>query len=665
MVKRTKIKADRGSTSDGLNRTFDALPDTLDFRDRMYVANLVEVRSASNLDAYRALHIPVLDQGKEGACTGYGLATVVNYLLRINNGEQAVQDPDAAQASARMLYVMAKRYDEWPGEEYDGSSARGAVKGWHKHGVCSKAIWKDNRKEVDIDEIIASDALERPLGAYFRVNPKDLVGMHSAITEAGILFATCRVHEGWSQVNEGDTEIPYSEVKLGGHAFAIVGYDRTGFWIQNSWGEKWGSKGLARVHYSDWLENGCDVWVARLGAPITFTSPVGTARMSASAPRSYESFVYASLRPHIITAENDGALCSTGVYGLTPTGLRDILTKQLPDKIKDWNKKRVMIYAHGGLVSADSAYQYVANYREDTLEEEIYPLAIIWRSDAWTTLKNILAEAVLRRKSEGFLDEAKDFMLDRLDDTIEPITRLLGGKTLWDEMKENASLASKEAKGAARMVAKHLIELQKEGKIDEIHMIGHSAGSILLAPLAQYFAKEGVKISTLSLWAPACTMQLFKDEYEPLINDGKIEAFELYTLDDATERDDDCAGIYHKSLLYLVSHAFEKLPRIPIRNPKGTPLLGLERDVRDHIPSSFWKGNNKWYKAPGSNKSNARHHGDFNDDLETLFATMETITGRSKVTAKKPDPLKPPKAKVIQFRQNLDIALIKRTAERG
>lgn len=29
---------------------------------------------------------------------------------------------------------MARRYGEWPGENYEGSSARGAMKGWHQHG---------------------------------------------------------------------------------------------------------------------------------------------------------------------------------------------------------------------------------------------------------------------------------------------------------------------------------------------------------------------------------------------------------------------------------------------------------------------------------------------------------------------------------------------------
>ena len=31
------------------------------------------------------------------------------------------------KASPRMLYEMAKRFDEWPGESYEGSSVRAAI----------------------------------------------------------------------------------------------------------------------------------------------------------------------------------------------------------------------------------------------------------------------------------------------------------------------------------------------------------------------------------------------------------------------------------------------------------------------------------------------------------------------------------------------------------
>src|SRR5690606_22593074 len=107
-----------------VSRKLDALPDSVDFRDKMYVPTLVEVRPVSDLAGYRKAKVPVLDQGREGACTGYGLAAVVNYLLLTGK-----YGSPADEVSARMLYVMAKRYDEWPGESYEGSSARGAMKG--------------------------------------------------------------------------------------------------------------------------------------------------------------------------------------------------------------------------------------------------------------------------------------------------------------------------------------------------------------------------------------------------------------------------------------------------------------------------------------------------------------------------------------------------------
>ena len=77
--------------------TLDALPDTLDFRDRMFEPTLVEVPTTIPLSTYRNWRVPILDQGQEGACTGFGLATVANYLLR----KRKVL-PDRTPTSARM-----------------------------------------------------------------------------------------------------------------------------------------------------------------------------------------------------------------------------------------------------------------------------------------------------------------------------------------------------------------------------------------------------------------------------------------------------------------------------------------------------------------------------------------------------------------------------------
>jgi len=613
MATKTNLTAKKG-------RVLNARRDSIDFRDRMYEPTLVEVPTLRTLREYRTAGVPILDQGQEGACTGFGLATVVNYLLRTRK-----QKPSELVVSADMLYRLARRYDEWPGEDYDGSSARGAMKGWHKHGVCSVDVWKSAKGRLTAG--VSDKAVENPLGAYYRVNHKDLVAMHCAITETGILYATANVHEGWDKVTKKGI-IPLLPQMLGGHAFAIVAYDDQGLWIQNSWGADWGMEGFARISYDDWLANGTDVWVARLGVPVLTTSNASVAvQYSGLVPRS-SAISNKELRPHIISLGNDGLLKPDGTFGNDKQDVAEI--------IDGCAGKKVVLYAHGGLVDEASAIQVLADFLPVFGAEGVYPISFIWHSDFWTTLVNIIKEAMGMRKPEGFLDSAKDFMLDRLDDALEPLARTIGGKAEWDEMKENALAATSNKAGGARLVADLLKGLANKA---ELHVIGHSAGSIFHAPLVQLLAASGIPIKTCTLWAPACTVELFKKSYLPLIINGAIEKFAMFTMDDNTEQDDNCARIYNKSLLYLVSNAFEKDPRIPLFRD-GFPILGMEKCVKadKELIDLFKRPNAEWVVSPNNNTdkpkyySTSRHHGDFDNDKATVAATLQRITGKAATT---------------------------------
>ena len=203
------------------------------------------------------------------------------------------------------------------GENYEGSSARGAMKGWHKHGVCSEALWPykvSSSKDDDLTATRSADARRRLLGAYFRVNHLDLVAMHSAICEVGVLYATGQVHSGWDKVGT-DGIIPQRDKIEGGHAFAIVGYDADGLWIQNSWGKDWGRRGFGRISYDDWLTNASDVWVARLAVPIVSKKGASTAVLSAATSDNPAAYTHEELRPHIISTGNDGELREQGMFG--------------------------------------------------------------------------------------------------------------------------------------------------------------------------------------------------------------------------------------------------------------------------------------------------------------------------------------------------------------
>jgi len=248
-----------------MNRKFDARPDKADFRDLLYKPGLINIPPTRPISIFKSLKLPILNQGTEGACTGFGLASVVHYLFRVRSKNKKTR---IVRVSPRMLYEMAKKYDEWPGTKYEGSSARGAIKGWHKHGVCKEIVWPYTaRKPGILTEAKSRDAAKRPLGAYYRVNPKNLNHMHIALIEVGMLYVTSAVHVGWNSVRRNGV-IPSKNKIIGGHAYAIVGYDVRGFWLQNSWGTRWGNKGFARLSYSDWLRDGYDVWACRLGVPV-------------------------------------------------------------------------------------------------------------------------------------------------------------------------------------------------------------------------------------------------------------------------------------------------------------------------------------------------------------------------------------------------------------
>jgi alpha-beta hydrolase superfamily lysophospholipase len=404
---------------------------------------------------------------------------------------------------------------------------------------------------------------------------------------------------------------------------------------------------MGRISYDDWLENGTDVWVARLGAPVTLNKPISFATAHATTSGQSSAYTYAELRPHIISVENDGRLKAGGDYGSTLKEVESIFEEDIPRLLAKHTKKHLLLYAHGGLVAEEAAVQRVSEYRPALLAAGIYPLAFVWYSDYWTMLTNMLQDTVRRRRPEGFLDGSKDFLLDRLDNAIEPMARRLSGKSSWNEMKENALRAS-APQGAARLIVEHVVKLKAANPDLDIHLVGHSAGAIFLAPVVQLLTSDGLigsgpmrgatgaglTAATCTLWAPACTTSLFKETYFPAIKSSAIGNYTQYSLNDPAERNDNCANIYHKSLLYLVSHAFETEERVPGQR-EGTPILGMATaiDKDSTIKDMFDQGKAELVLAPNNqpddslSASKARHHGDFDDDLPTVSSTFKRILG--------------------------------------
>ena len=141
--------------------------------------------------------------------------------------------------------------------------------------------------------------------------------MHSALTEVGILYASSEVHQGWEEVG-ADGQIPLRDKIIGGHAFAIIGYDERGFWIQNSWGRAWGKGGFGLIGYDDWLTHGSDIWVAHLGVPVESQTRRGTEALAWSPAGHPLGYTHDDLRAHIIGIGNKWLLRAAGNFGFHP-----------------------------------------------------------------------------------------------------------------------------------------------------------------------------------------------------------------------------------------------------------------------------------------------------------------------------------------------------------
>jgi hypothetical protein len=74
-----------------------------------------------------------LDQLQEGACTGFSRA---HDLISIPAPAKGIDNQ-----VAREIFHRARRLDEWPGEDYDGSSVLGAVKAAVEMGYIGEYRW--------------------------------------------------------------------------------------------------------------------------------------------------------------------------------------------------------------------------------------------------------------------------------------------------------------------------------------------------------------------------------------------------------------------------------------------------------------------------------------------------------------------------------------------
>lgn len=148
-----------------------------------------------------------LDQGQEGACTGFAVA------------HEAAAKPKPVKGItnevAKAIYHRARQLDEWEGENYEGSSVLGAIKAASERGWYSEYRWAFGENDLAL-----------------------------AVGYRGPVVLGINWYEGMCEPDEFGSIAPTGKC-VGGHAIMCRGYNAKThhYRLHNSWGRDWGIDG--------------------------------------------------------------------------------------------------------------------------------------------------------------------------------------------------------------------------------------------------------------------------------------------------------------------------------------------------------------------------------------------------------------------------------------
>lgn len=201
----------------------------------------VPAASASTLIDLRESIGDIRNQGSEGTTIGFSVAYALQAAIKSKFNRKVT-------ISARGLFVVARKYDEWPGEDYEGSSVNGGLKGAQAVGAYLESQWPYAGP--------APAATVKP--AYkvtkFRKLDTRLEALVAAMQARQVPMVQINVTDDFDQVGaDGRVVIRTPLRTTGGHSMAVVGFDqaKAEFRLANMWGKEWGDKGTVVMRDSD------------------------------------------------------------------------------------------------------------------------------------------------------------------------------------------------------------------------------------------------------------------------------------------------------------------------------------------------------------------------------------------------------------------------------
>jgi hypothetical protein len=329
------------------------------------------------------------------------------------------------------------------------------------------------------------------------------------------------------------------------------------------------------------------------------------------------------LRRHVVNLRQ-GKFSGGGVFETSKADVDAIFAEHLPPKLAEakqqGRKLRVVVWAHGGLVDEESGLSMARAVIPWWMKNDVYPIYFVWETGLFETITQLIKG----RRELGARD------LFDVDGPIEDLVRAVGGGKIWDGMKQSAQ-RSVEPDGGALYVAQKLAAFCAANPGDvELHASGHSAGAIFhshFVPTALGLNNQQ-SFSTISLLAPAIRVSEFKSRLVPRLGHG-VDALTMFTMRKDLERADNCATLYRKSLLYLISMALEA--------DRSEPILGLDQSIRNDadLMTLFGIGGggagphqvifSKTSATSGRSATRATSHGGFDNDVSTMESVLRRV----------------------------------------
>lgn len=383
------------------------------------------------------------------------------------------------------------------------------------------------------------------------------------------------------------------------------------------------------------------------GVETAFPAPAGAESMRTF---GLDAARLLALRPHLVDL-NMGQFSSEGEWKTSREDVDAMFEEYLPAALAQARRRndplRIMFYAHGGLNSESVGLQIAQQAADWWKANQVYPIFFVWETGGLETIGQLLERA--NQNAAGLAPrDVFDYTTDLF---IEETVRALHGPRIWAGMKLSARLASAagqpadgghqaaQPEGGAHYVAQKLAEFcaQHAGQV-ELHAAGHSAGAVFHAHFIPTALDLGVPpFRSVHFMAPAVRTDVFKDLMKNRSGPGKgIDQLMIYTMRKDFELDDDCMGIYQKSLLYLIYQALEP--------ERKTPILGLEICLRGdpELKQLFGLGGANahgeviWSVTPalqGRSASTATRHGSFDNDGATMNSIMRRILDKADTEA--------------------------------